>query len=68
MHTKTIAKITRGILAAALVASVGAAMGGSFAQTDVANLSRPDAIKLSRPLNDAGDAQIRDMPVVGRNS
>lgn len=66
--SKTLARLTRGVLAAALVASVGTAMGGSFAQTDVANLSRPDAIKLSRPLNDSGDAQIRNMPVVGRNS
>lgn len=63
--SKTLAKIARGILAAALVASVGTAMGGAFTQTEVANLSRSDAIKLSRPLNDTGDAAIRDMPVVG---
>lgn len=67
MYAKTIAKITRGILAAALVASIGTAMGGAFDRADVADLSRPDAIKLSRPLNDAGDSQIRNMPVVGRS-
>lgn len=63
--TKTLATLTRGIIAAALVLSAGAAIGKAATEADIAGLSRSDAIKMARPLNDAGNSEVRDIPVVG---
>lgn len=67
MNTKTnlLGGLTRGVLAAALIACAGVAIGSAMPQPEIAGVNQSDAIKLSRPLGDRGDDEIRNMPVIG---
>ena len=68
MFARTLARITRGVLAVALIASIGSAVGGAFTQPETAALPRADAGKTTRPLNNDGEKEVRNTPVVfGRN-
>jgi len=63
-NTSLFAKLSRFTLAAALVAIAAVSVPSLGGDGSTAGLSREDAIRLSRPLNNAGDPSIRDMPVL----
>lgn len=68
MHTKTLARITQGVLAVALIASIGSATGGAFIRPETTALSRSGAEKPTRPLKNDEEKEIRNVPAVfGRN-
>lgn len=64
MNSTLIAKLSRLTLAAALVAVAAVSVPSMGGDASTAGLSREDAIKVSRPLNNAGDPEIRNMPVL----
>jgi len=58
------AKLSRFTLAAAVVAIAAVSVPSFGGDSSTAGLSREDAIKVARPLKNAGDPEIRNMPVL----
>lgn len=59
-----VSKLSRFVIAAALLAVVGVSSASIVDRGEYGNLTREQALKLARPLGNAGDPDIRDMPVV----
>jgi len=63
-NTSLFAKLSRFTLAAALVAVAAVSVPSFGGDSSTAGLNREDAIRVSRPLKNAGDPEIRNMPVL----
>ena len=61
---KTSSLIAKISLAAALVAVAAVSVPSFGGDNSTAGLNREDTIRVSRPLKNAGDPEIRNMPVL----
>ncbi|MCD7895266.1 MAG: hypothetical protein LUG50_01175 [Planctomycetaceae bacterium] len=66
--TSHIARLGKVAMAAALIATVGVSTPALSGNPETAGLSRDTALALARPLNDRGDANIGNIPVVDGQS
>lgn len=66
--TTLFGKLSRLTLAAVMVAGTMASLPASGDDSPLAGLSREDSLKLSRPITNQGDPEIRNMPVLAGHS